>query len=407
MGIWTLSNGKLDQSDIYAQLPGIAPSCPPPIGIREKIISWEIHRVELPIDSEVLTALNAMPTMTTDAPLLAPEFEKQSPKDVPKALLRYILLTALAGGMAGTSGKTLIAPLDRIKILFQTLNPEFRQFSMLYFGLVRAARHIAQLDGFLGFFQGHSVTLLRIFPYAAVKFVVYEQIRNTLIPSEAYETNLRRLLAGSISGVVSVFCTYPLDLLRVRMAFDTDSRHRHGRSLINGRLVGTAKAIWAEKPRFLSVFLSKSLLGLTNFYRGFSPTILGMIPYAGVSFWTHDFVHDVFRSRFLARFSVDSEASNSNRPPLKAWAQLIAGGLAGLVSQTALYPFEVIRRRLQVGAVTNNGEYLSMTQMARIIFAERGLRGFYVGLSIGYIKVIPMVSCSFFVYERMKFLLGI
>lgn len=29
----------------------------------------------------------------------------------------------------------------------------------------------------MGLYQGHSVTLLRIFPYAAIKFVAYEQYR--------------------------------------------------------------------------------------------------------------------------------------------------------------------------------------------------------------------------------------
>ena len=30
----------------------------------------------------------------------------------------------------------------------------------------------------LGLFQGHSATLLRIFPYAAVKFMAYDQVHD-------------------------------------------------------------------------------------------------------------------------------------------------------------------------------------------------------------------------------------
>jgi len=48
-----------------------------------------------------------------------------------------------------------------------------------------------------------------------------------------------------------------------------------------------------------------------------------------------------------------------------------------------------------------------MGEVAAIIWMERGWRGFFVGLALGYIKIVPMVSTSFFVYERAKWYLGI
>lgn len=338
-----------------------------------------------------------------------------------KSSFDYIVRTGLAGGAAGCAGKTLIAPLDRIKILFQTSNPHYRAYSHTRFGLLKAAHKIYTEGGIFGFFQGHSATLLRIFPYAAIKFVAYEQVRRVLIPSDQYETGLRRLLSGSIAGLCSVFVTYPLDLIRVRLAYETSTTH--------SRLLKTVANIYKESPvqlqgeRTLLItsirqMLPKSMANLTNFYRGFFPTILGMIPYAGVSFWTHDFLHDVLRHHLLEKYTVDSGATMSilqrnsksqheHRLPLNTWAQLLAGGLAGMVSQTAAYPFEVIRRRLQVGGVKNNGQFLSGFEMSKIIWRERGFRGFYVGLTIGFIKVVPMVACSFWVYERCKFHLGV
>lgn len=44
-------------------------------------------------------------------------------------------------------------------------------------GALRAGQAIYQSSGLMGLFQGHSVTLLRIFPYASIKFVAYEQYR--------------------------------------------------------------------------------------------------------------------------------------------------------------------------------------------------------------------------------------
>lgn len=78
-------------------------------------------------------------------------------------------------------------------------------------------RDIRRSEGAKGLFKGHSATLLRIFPYAAIKFLTYEQIRAVVITSREQETPFRRLISGSLAGVTSVFFTYPLELIRVRL----------------------------------------------------------------------------------------------------------------------------------------------------------------------------------------------
>lgn len=349
-----------------------------------------------------------------------------------KRTLAYVCKSGAAGGVAGCVAKTVIAPLDRVKILFQTSNPEFRKYRGSFLGFWRAGKFIYSNQGVWGLFQGHSATLLRIFPYAAVKFVAYEQFRALLITGPDQEVALRRMAAGSLSGIVSVYCTYPLELIRVRMAYATNEV-RHG-----GRLLAAARSIYAETPsQKATQWFSPRLASWTNFYRGFTPTIMGMIPYAGVSFLTHDYIHDLFHTRYFREYTVKGEHRKTyhhlletnnddvlleghrhhdnekkvayKREPLKAWAQLIAGGVAGMVSQTASYPFEVIRRRMQVAGAQagSSGVHPSILATALTIYKESGPKGFFVGLTIGYIKVTPMVACSFFVYERMKHWLGI
>lgn len=48
-----------------------------------------------------------------------------------------------------------------------------------------------------------------------------------------------------------------------------------------------------------------------------------------------------------------------------------------------------------------------MAETAGKVWREAGWRGFWVGLTIGYVKVVPMVAISFFVYERMKVVLSV
>ena len=292
-------------------------------------------------------------------------------------------------------------------------------------------RDINQADGLRGLFRGHSATLLRIFPYAGIKFLAYEQFRAAIIPSRSYETPGRRFISGSLAGITSVFFTYPLEVIRVRLAFETkkDSRsslsrickqiyneHLHKPSQPGGP-VGAATAVVEQRaPRS----------GLMNFYRGFSPTIVGMLPYAGMSFLTHDTIGDWLRNPAISQYtilpsstmttlssaSVTTSATAANRAParraqLNAPSELTSGAIAGLVSQTASYPLEVIRRRMQVGGAVGDGHRMGMAETATKIWLERGWRGFFVGLTIGYIKVVPMVATSFYVYERGKWFLGI
>lgn len=72
--------------------------------------------------------------------------------------------------------KTAIAPLDRVKILFQAQNPEFQKYSGRWLGVFTAAGNIVSTQGPAALFQGHSATLLRIFPYAAIKYMAYDKL---------------------------------------------------------------------------------------------------------------------------------------------------------------------------------------------------------------------------------------
>ncbi|KZF23176.1 mitochondrial carrier [Xylona heveae TC161] len=371
-----------------------------------------------------------------------------------KRSLDYAMRSGLAGGLAGCAAKTVVGPLDRVKILFQASNPQFMKYTGSWTGLATALRDIYSTSGMRGLFRGHSATLLRVFPYAAIKFIAYEQIRAVLIQNKSQETPGRRLISGSLAGITSVFFTYPLEVIRVRLAFETKQHSRSSLSSICRQIynevphssvaspstspsTATPPSAAASTARHLSSSAahhhnplgataaaasssaqtaSASLEGITtqrglaNFFRGFSPTLVGMLPYAGMSFLTHDYAGDVLRHNFFEEYTTipgTADPARHKSKQLKYWAELAAGGLAGLVSQTASYPFEVIRRRMQVGGAVGDGHRLRMTETARLIWAERGFRGFWIGLTIGYLKVVPMVATSFFVYERGKYWLGI
>ncbi len=295
------------------------------------------------------------------------ETELPPVKPLQKNTLTYVIKSLIAGGVAGSAAKTAVAPLDRLKIIFQTTSVAHTNKYASHLGSIPGAfialSKIYKEYGISGLFQGHSATLLRIFPYAAIKFTSYEQFKHLLMDKK--RSKLREFASGSLSGMNSVCCTYPIELIRVRMAVQ----------LKKCSAIETIKSIYKENGGHI-----------LNFYKGFVPTIAGMIPYAGFAFLTYEQCVAFTKSRY---------------DKLPAYIHLINGGLSGAVAQTISYPLEIIRRRMQVYS-SNDVNYSTILNSIQTIYKEKGWRGFYVSLSIGYIKVIPMSMISFLVYEKMK-----
>ncbi|KAL8286443.1 hypothetical protein RQP46_004460 [Phenoliferia psychrophenolica] len=309
----------------------------------------------------------------------------------------YALLSGFAGGVAGCVAKTSVAPLDRVKILFQTRSPDYQRYAGTWLGVFRASKDIYAETGIRGLLQGHSATLLRIFPYAAIKFLMYERFHHVSLLAPAHG-----------ESVSSVIVTYPLELIRVRLAFESHHSQTERSSLLRTiRLIYSSPTLPSPSPTSSLANSASShpptpaapKPSLTHFYRGIFPTLGGIVPYAGVSFLVWGFLkHDLFPSHLSPTFRASHRTS----------MDLVAGGLAGAIGQTAAYPFDIIRRRMQVSAVLPGGTNShGMWKTAQSVWKMAGWRGFYVGLSIGYLKVVPMNAVSFATWVGLKDQLGL
>ena len=78
----------------------------------------------------------------------------------------------VAGGIGGVLAKTLVAPLERTKILFHASDQPFRLRAMP--GLLL---RIWRAEGPAALWKGHAATVLRAFPLAAIKFATFDTLK--------------------------------------------------------------------------------------------------------------------------------------------------------------------------------------------------------------------------------------
>jgi hypothetical protein len=195
--------------------------------------------------------------------------------------------------------KSIVAPVDRIKILFQVTSAEFKIRN-----IPMVTRNIIVNEGWSALWKGNIATLLRVFPYAGVQFMVFDRIkmwylrqhdevgrREATRAGEAKPAPLSKqgtsaasgykfgltptesLVAGMIAGTVSVMCTYPLDLTRAQLAVLRKHKHHHQQQ---------------NQPKtkgFVRVLLDNYRRGgVLGLFRGMPVTLFGILPYSGIAF---------------------------------------------------------------------------------------------------------------------------
>lgn len=280
--------------------------------------------------------------------------------------------------------KTTTAPLDRLKILLQAQHTQYKNYTV-FSGFAAIWRK----EGLLGYYKGNGAQLVRIFPYAAIQFMSYEQYKRLLRPYFNQQTHTSNLVAGSMTGITAVTFTYPLDMVRARLAFQVHERRYF--------------SIWQT---LTSVLTTEG--GLIGLYRGFTSTILGMIPYAGAAFYTYEVTKSLMM-KYLSSCTTRQSWDGSGTIVLTVPASLFCGGMSGATAQTISYPLDVVRRHMQLeGMKSDNPVYRSVLGNLRHIYRTSGIvKGLYRGMTINYYRATPTVAVSFAVYELMKQWLGI
>lgn len=277
----------------------------------------------------------------------------------PLALLALVPQAAvlfLAGATAGAIGKTLTAPLDRVKILLQVRGGNCGgalQAAAAQGNLVRSFLAIGQAEGVMGYWKGNLPQVLRVLPYSAAQLYSYEVFKRAFADEEGKLSVPARLAAGACAGMASTLVTYPLDTLRLQMAVDPSVRS----------MAGATRHLYRTG-------------GARIFFRGLGPALAGIAPYMALE---------------LAAFDLLPR----DRVPVFA-----RGFCAALIATSFCYPLDTIRRQIQLSA-TGQG----VAAVVGYTLRTEGLGGLYRGFIPNALKNLPNKGVRLSTFDGAKRLL--
>ncbi|KNC53408.1 solute carrier family 25 [Thecamonas trahens ATCC 50062] len=234
----------------------------------------------------------------------------------------------VAGGLSGALSRTLTAPLDRLKILYEVQADHSMKRSMW-----RDLKAIGEREGMRGYFRGNGANVLKIVPKMALKFYGFEFFKNAFMADDASQvTFTQRLLAGMSSAAVSQFTIQPLDCVKVRIAASDAARYKG--------IIDCVTKMWRYE-------------GLRAFYNGVVPSVTGIIPSMGVDLAIYDSLKSVYRNHLAPRLAEpDEEISDAIPAP----ALLVIGMISTSAAYAVGQPFGLIRARLMVQGVNTGYE---------------------------------------------------
>ena len=284
------------------------------------------------------------------------------------------------GGISAAVAKTAAAPIERVKLLIQNQDEMLKtgRLSHRYGGIMDCFRRTIADEGVMALWRGNTANVIRYFPTQALNFAFKDKFKKMFGFNKDRDGYwpwfVGNLASGGAAGATSLFFVYSLDYARTRLANDAKSATKGGERQFNG-LVDVYKKTLASD-------------GVAGLYRGFVPSVIGIIVYRGLYFGVYDSLKPVLlvgdlQNNFLASF-------------LLGWAVTVGSGLAS-------YPLDTVRRRMMM----TSGEavkYKNSIDAFRKIVAAEGVRSLFNGAGANILRGIAGAGVLS-LYDQLQMLL--
>ena len=134
----------------------------------------------------------------------------------------------LIGGTSAAVSKTVVAPIERVKLLLQVQDANKNiPVDQRYNGIGDCFKRVVAEQGFGSLWRGNLANVIRYFPTQALNFACKDFYKKTLCPynpkTQPGMFFLGNMASGGAAGATSLCVVYPLDFARTRLAADVGS----------------------------------------------------------------------------------------------------------------------------------------------------------------------------------------
>ena len=236
----------------------------------------------------------------------------------------------MIGGCSAAVSKTVVAPIERVKLLLQVQDAMKKKAAkagaepvkemIKYKGIGDCFTRVYNEQGFASFWRGNMANVIRYFPTQALNFAFKDLYKKIFNPYNATKEPVKFFIgncaSGGAAGATSLCVVYPLDFARTRLAADVGSG---GAREFTGLVDCLSKVAKSDGPQGL--------------YRGFGISVIGIVAYRAAYFGCFD----------TGKAILFADTKNASMIAMWMFAQVVTV-FSGVLS----YPLDTVRRRLMM-----------------------------------------------------------
>lgn len=210
--------------------------------------------------------------------------------------------------------------------------------------------------------------------------------------------NLKPVISSSCGAIITSLLMTPLDVIKIRLQSQQRMMHKgdcfvyrnglmdhlctcfngpeswYNRKIPGGKYTGTLDAM----------IKIVRIEGITSLWSGLPPTLLMALPQVVIYFTTYDEVKKAFGYH---------ELNNPNK-----LIPIVSGGLARVITVTAVSPLELIRTKIQSERLNYKQIYVAIRNAVK----QNGFKSLYSGWVPTVLRDVPFSMIYWFNYESFK-----
>ncbi|KAL2297694.1 hypothetical protein Nmel_016249 [Mimus melanotis] len=209
----------------------------------------------------------------------------------PEAKCVSAVEAAAAGSASGLVTRVLVSPLDVLKIRFQLQIEQLssRNPTAKYHGILQAVQRIFREEGLAAFWKGHVPAQFLSVGFGAVQFMAFESLTELVHNVTSFDArhSFVHLVCGGLAACTATVAVQPVDTLRTRFAAQ-----------------GEPKIYPNLRHAVVTMYQTE---GPQTFYRGLTPTLVAIFPYAGLQFFFYNILQQ------FSKWVIPAEAKYGGR----------------------------------------------------------------------------------------------